>query len=61
MIAFRKVTLSPPQHPEPTIDSRLLALQTGQLPVQRLPIAGPPDVQNAVALVRTILMDRTPL
>jgi hypothetical protein len=31
------------------------------MPVQRLPITGPPDVQNAAALVRTILLDRTPL
>jgi hypothetical protein len=52
---------SPPHHAEETIDSRLLALQTGQVPVQRLPITGPPDVQHAAALVRTILADRTPL
>jgi hypothetical protein len=51
----------PPGETGETIDSRLLALQTGQVPVQRLPIAGPPDVQNAAALVRTILADRTPL
>jgi hypothetical protein len=51
----------PPQDTEPSIGDRLLALQAGQVPVQRLPIAGPPDVQNAAALVRTILMDRTPL
>ena len=51
----------PPGETEETIDSRLLALQTGQVPVQRLPIAGPPDVQHAAALVRTILAGRTPL
>jgi hypothetical protein len=51
----------PPQDTEQSIDDRLLALQAGQVPVQRLPIAGPADVQNAAALVRTILMGRTPL
>jgi len=50
----------PPLPTEQTIDSCLARLD-GQVPVQRLPIAGPPDVQNAAALVRAILLDRTPL
>jgi hypothetical protein len=50
----------PPYHTEQTIDS-CFARPGGQVPVQRLPIAGPPDVQHAAALVRTILRDRTPL
>jgi hypothetical protein len=50
----------PPYHTEQTIDS-CFARADGQVPVQRLPITGPPDVQNAAALVRTILLDRTPL
>src|SRR5579859_1099197 len=51
----------PPHHTEQAIGRRRRAVQAGQVPVQRLPIAGPPDVQNAAALVRTILAGRTPL
>lgn len=42
----------PPHHTEQTIDSDRFTRQ----PRQTLPIAEPPDVQNAVALVRAILL-----
>ena len=43
----------PPHHTEQTIDSDRFTRQPGRT----LPIAEPPDVQNAVALVRAILLD----
>ena len=43
----------PPHHTEQTIDSDRFTRQPGQT----LPIAEPPDVQNAVAVVRAILLD----
>jgi len=50
----------PPHLTEETIDSGRFVRQAGQAPVRRLPIARPPDVQRAVALVRTILLGDTP-
>ena len=47
----------PPHHTDETIDSGRSARQPKS--AQMLPIAGPPDVQNAAALVRTILLDDT--
>ena len=41
----------PPHHTEQTIDSDRVA--------ETLPVAEPPDVQNAVALVRSMLLDDT--
>jgi hypothetical protein len=49
------VNTGPPHHTEQTIDSDRFTRQTGQT----LPVAEPPDVQNAVALVRSILLDDT--
>jgi hypothetical protein len=43
----------PPHHTEQTIDSDRSTREPGQT----LPIAEPPDVQNAVAVVRAILLD----
>ena len=43
----------PPHHTEETIDSGRFTRQPGQT----LPIAEPPDVQDAVTLVRAILLD----
>ena len=43
----------PPHHTEETIDSAGFTRQPGRT----LPIAEPPDVQDAVALVRAILLD----
>ena len=43
----------PPHHTEQTIDSGRFTRQPGRT----LPIAEPPDVQDAVALVRAILLD----
>jgi len=43
----------PPHHTEQTIDGDRFTRQPGQT----LPIAEPPDVQNAVAVVRAILLD----
>jgi hypothetical protein len=43
----------PPHHTEQTIDSGRFTRQRGQT----LPMAEPPDVQGAVALVRAILLD----
>ena len=43
----------PPHHTEQTIDSGRFARQ----PAETLPVAEPPDVQKAVALVRSILLD----
>jgi hypothetical protein len=45
----------PPHHTEQTIDSDRFTRQSGQT----LPVAEPPDVQDAVALVRSILLDDT--
>ncbi|HMI27958.1 MAG TPA: hypothetical protein VK594_26035 [Streptosporangiaceae bacterium] len=45
----------PPHHTEQTIDSDRFTRQSGQT----LPVAEPPDVQNAVALLRSILLDDT--
>ena len=47
----------PPHHTEQTIDSDRFTRE----PAQTLPIAEPPDVQNAVALVRAILLGPRPL
>ena len=49
----------PPHHTEETIDSGRFAHQAGA-PARRLPITRPPDVQHAVALVRTIALGDTP-
>jgi hypothetical protein len=46
----------PPRSGEST-ESALFARLAGQVPAQTLPIAGPPDVQHAATLVRTILLD----
>jgi hypothetical protein len=46
----------PPHHTEQTIDSDRFTRQPGQT----LPITEPPDVQNAVAVVRAILLDDPP-
>jgi hypothetical protein len=43
----------PPHHTEQTIDTCRFTREPGQ----RMPIAEPPDVQHAVALVRAILLD----
>jgi hypothetical protein len=43
----------PPHHTEQTIDSDRFTRHTAET----LPIAEPPDVQTAVALVRSILLD----
>ena len=45
----------PPHHTEQTIDSDRFARQHAET----LPIAGPPDVENAVVLVRSMLFDDT--
>jgi hypothetical protein len=37
-------------------DRALFARLAGQVPAQTLPIAGPPDVQHAATLVRTIVL-----
>jgi len=50
----------PPHHTEQTIDGSRFARLPEQESAQTLPIAGPPDVQNAAALVRAILLDGTP-
>jgi hypothetical protein len=49
----------PPHHTEETIDGGRFACEAGLAQAQRLPIAGPPDVQNAATLVRTILLADT--
>ena len=51
----------PPHHTEQTIDSCRFTRPAEQTPAQTVPVAEPPDVQNAVALVRSILLDRTAL
>ncbi len=49
----------PPQQRGESTDSALFARLAGQVPAQTLPIAGPPDVQHAATLVRTIVLDDT--
>jgi hypothetical protein len=43
----------PPHHTEQTIDGDRFTRQHAET----LPVAEPPDVQNAVALVRSMLLD----
>ena len=45
----------PPHHTEQTIDGDRFTRQHAET----LPVAEPPDVQNAVALVRSMLLDDT--
>jgi hypothetical protein len=50
----------PPYHTEETIDSGRFARHAGPASVRRLPIARPPDVQRAGALVRPNQLGDTP-
>jgi hypothetical protein len=49
----------PPHHTEDTIDTRRFTRQSQQTPVRSLSVIGPGGVQDAVALVRAILLDAT--
>jgi len=49
----------PPHHTEETIDGGRFTRAAERVPAQHLPIAGPPDVQNAATVIRTILLDGT--
>lgn len=48
----------PPHHAEETIDSGWFAREAGLAQARSLPVAGAPDIQNAAALVRAILLGR---
>jgi hypothetical protein len=47
----------PPHHTEDTIDTRRFTRQPQQAPARSLSIIGPGGLQDAVALVRGILLD----
>jgi hypothetical protein len=49
----------PPHHTEDTIDRRRFTRQPQQTPARTLSVIGPGGLQDAVALVRAILLDAT--